>query len=133
MASAPSVWSNKRQGAIIDVQLGASLMNTRLIRFALGIAGILSLGTPVCAQAADEAKQLELRYRGVPSRVRDLVSDSKIRYDTRGKLIGKWHRDNGHGTAPFKLQTLKPRECFSGSRRIDFCSTTTEELTSLLH
>jgi len=91
MASAPSVWSNKRQGAIIDVQLGASLMNTRLIRFALGIAGILSLGTPVCAQAADEAKQLELRYRGVPSRVRDLVSDSKIRYDTRGKLIGKWH------------------------------------------
>ena len=67
-------------------------MNTRLIRFALGIAGILSLGTPVCAQvSADEAKQLELRYRGVPSRVRDLVSDSKIRYDTRGKLIGKWH------------------------------------------
>ena len=67
-------------------------MKIRHINCALIIAGLLSIGTPVCAQVSqDDATQLELRYKGKPLRVRDLVSDSKIRYDVRGKLIGKWH------------------------------------------
>ncbi len=67
-------------------------MQTRHINCALIVAGLLSMITPVRAQVSpDDATQLEVRYKGKPLRVRDLVSDSKIRYDAKGKLIGKWH------------------------------------------
>jgi len=39
---------------------------------------------------ADQAKELELRHKGKLLRVRHLLSDSKIRFDAKGNLVGKW-------------------------------------------
>jgi len=55
-------------------------------------AGFLLL-TPL-AQAHlldDAAKELEKQHKGEILRVRELVADSKIRYDAAGHLTGKWH------------------------------------------
>jgi len=51
------------------------------------------LPTPVVhAQLSnDDAKELENQHKGEILRVRELVADSKIRYDAAGHLIGKWH------------------------------------------
>jgi hypothetical protein len=58
----------------------------------LVIAALLSIPASAVAQVTtDEGTQLEQRYKGMPLRVRDLLSDSKIRYDANGKLLGKWH------------------------------------------
>jgi TonB family protein len=51
-------------------------------------------GIPPAAQAqllTDDAKTLELQYKGKFLRVRDLLSDSKVKYDAAGNLVGKWH------------------------------------------
>jgi TonB family protein len=66
-------------------------MNTRSVRFALFAASLLGI-TPMWAQSSTaQARQLEQRYKGMLLRVRDLVSDSKVRYDAAGNLTGKWH------------------------------------------
>jgi TonB family protein len=41
--------------------------------------------------STDYANQLELEHKGEVVRVRELVSDSKIRFDASGHLTGKWH------------------------------------------
>jgi TonB family protein len=57
------------------------------------LATSLLLQTPM-AQAQlsiDDAKELENQHKGEILRVRELVADSKIRYDAAGHLTGKWH------------------------------------------
>ena len=44
----------------------------------------------VAQDSTDAIRQLEAEKRTILSRVRTLVSDSKIRYDTAGRLSGKW-------------------------------------------
>jgi TonB family protein len=56
------------------------------------LAGLFVVAPAASAQVSiDGAKQLELQYKGKFLRVRDLVSDSRIRYDAAGNLVGKWH------------------------------------------
>src|SRR3954465_16086963 len=74
-------------------------MNLLKIPLAVLAASFL-LQTPV-AQAQlsiDDAKELENQHKGEILRVRELVADSKIRYDAAGHLTGKgnagrwtWH------------------------------------------
>ena len=46
------------------------------------LANLLVTAPTVRAQLSiDDAKQLELQFKGKVLRVRDLVSDSKVRYD----------------------------------------------------
>jgi hypothetical protein len=67
-------------------------MRTRLVTIALLFAGLVAGTQPVRAQViTDQAKDLEARYKSKPERLRDLVSDSKIRFDAGGNLVGKWH------------------------------------------
>jgi TonB family protein len=59
---------------------------------ALLITGLLATAPTVRPQfSTDQAKQLELRYQGIRASVRYLVSDSKVRYDAAGNLVGKWN------------------------------------------
>src|SRR5262245_35261757 len=82
---------NKRGDMDTRVQY-RHLMKTRQNMTRVFMMVMLLIGNTAVAQVnADEAKQLEQRYRGMPLRVRDLLSDSKIRYDAHEKLLGKWH------------------------------------------
>ena len=76
------------------------------------ILSLLILRPAVAMQASvDPAKQLEDRYKGMFVRVRDLVSDSKIRYDAAGNLAGKWHagRWTWHSNVEVTAVTMKDR------------------------
>jgi hypothetical protein len=67
-------------------------MGIRLLTIAVLFTGLLVGTQPVWAQLTmAQAKDLETRYKGKPERLRDLVSDSKIRFDAAGNLVGKWH------------------------------------------
>jgi len=44
----------------------------------------------VAQNEAEEIRRLEAQHKGQFSRVRTLVADSKVRYDTDGRIIGKW-------------------------------------------
>lgn len=59
----------------------------------------------------DDARQLELQYKGKLVKVRTLLSDSKIRYDAAGNLVGKWHagRWTWHSTVEVTKVDLKDR------------------------
>jgi TonB family protein len=63
----------------------------RLLTYGL-LAAELLVSCPGWSQMSpDQAQQLETRYKAAVLRVRDLVSDGKIRYDAAGSLVGKWH------------------------------------------
>lgn len=70
-------------------------MKTVAVTSSLIVAVLFFIAPVALAQSsttsADQAKQLELQYKGKLLRVRYLVSDSKIRYDKAGNLTGKWH------------------------------------------
>ena len=79
---------------------------------ASSILSLLILRSAVPLQASvDPAKQLEDRYKGKFVRVRDLVSDSKVRYDAAGNLVGKWHagRWTWHSNVEVTDVTMKDR------------------------
>src|SRR5262245_35944460 len=76
------------------------------------VGGLLAITSMASAQSAtDQARQLELQYKGKFLRVRHLLSDSKIRYDTKGNLVGKWHpgRWTSHSTVEVTKVEMKER------------------------
>src|SRR5262245_61805821 len=53
---------------------------------------LISKPTASAQILTDPAKKLEQQFKGATVRVRDLLSDSKIRYDAAGNLVGsRWH------------------------------------------
>jgi TonB family protein len=67
-------------------------MKTRLTIVFLTLACEFATALAAPGQVSmDAAKQLEQQYKGKFPRVRYLVSDSKVRYDAVGNLVGKWH------------------------------------------
>jgi len=72
----------------------AILLGMNLLKIPLAVlaAGLLFVTPPASAQVLSvAAKELENQHKGEILRVRELVADSKIRYDAAGHLTGKWH------------------------------------------
>jgi TonB family protein len=88
-------------------------MKTQRLMVVFLIAALLLI-TPIAfpQYSIDQAKQLELRYKGMSLRVRDLVSDSKIRYDTAGNLIGKWHAGQWTWHSTVEVTKVEAKERF---------------------
>lgn len=67
-------------------------MKVRAITFFAVATLLLFVASGAWAQLSiDDARQLETQYKGKIVKVRDLLSDSRIRYDAAGNLVGKWH------------------------------------------
>lgn len=69
-------------------------MKIRAITFF--VVAVLSIASTARAQiSADDVRQLEQQRKGKIVKVRDLLSDARIRYDAAGNLVGKWHPGRG--------------------------------------
>ena len=68
----------------------------------------------------DQVQQLE-QSKGQRFRMRYLLSDSKIRYDANGNLVGKWHAGRWTSDSNIEVVKIKPRTRCSGSTHIGSC------------
>src|SRR5438874_10795365 len=78
--------SNNTDRTKIEAMIRARVMSVLFILHLLVVTQTSSAQLSIA-----NAGQLEARYKGKLLRVRELVADSKIRYDTAGKLIGNSH------------------------------------------
>jgi len=98
--------SNNTDRTKIEAMMRARGMSVLLILHLLVVTQTSSAQLSIA-----DAGQLEARYKGKLLRVRELVADSKIRYDAAGKLIGNWHAGQWtwHSTVEIKAVKVKDR------------------------